>query len=152
MKEVQEFELGKWAGDPKTKKLTKELRDSSAVIKDSVEPNTVAEKASVVVDFTVSLWRFTTCFSLLKVLRSPVVNGQKHLVTCALSKASPVALDCDSHSSLPREISLSQPEKFCCVAIGSLWGFQKVKWLNLFCRNGQLPAAENGREVGKPRC
>ena len=69
-----------------------------------------------------------------------------------LSKASPVALDCGSQSSLPRESSLSQPEKFCCAAIGSLWGFQKVKRLNLFCRNGQLPAAENGIEVGKPRC
>lgn len=69
-----------------------------------------------------------------------------------LSKGSPVALDCESHSSLPGESSLSQSEKFRCAAIGSLWGFQRVKWLHLFCRNGQLPAAENGIEVGQPRC
>lgn len=50
MKEIQEFELGRWAGGQKTKKhlhLTKELRDSSTVIKSSVEPKTVAEKANV---------------------------------------------------------------------------------------------------------
>lgn len=69
-----------------------------------------------------------------------------------LSKGSPVVLDCESDPSLPCECSLTQSEKFCCAAIGSLWGFQKkVKWLNLFCRNGQLPAAENGIEVGKQR-
>lgn len=86
MKEIQEFELGRWAGSQKTKKrlhLTKEPRDSSTAIKSLVEPKTVAEKANMVVDFTVSLWRLTTCFSMVNVLRSPVVNGQKHLVTCA---------------------------------------------------------------------